>query len=617
MTQIEIWKDLKGYEGIFRISNYKRLYRYSYYDNSKVPEQYWSEQDYVRGRITVTYRNLPYMFDMKKLLKEYFNPDEIIEGTPPEAGVMSLKDEIWKTIKNFEGFQVSNKGRIKRLANETNGVHYSEYIVKTHKVFNSNVVMVTLWSENTGKVERIVALLVAEAFIENPFKYTIVKHLNGILGDNCVENLAWIPNNDKKDIKCLTDGAIYHSVSEVCETFGFNRNEFEAALKSGEAIQKMRFIDIKAEQEKEKEIKDVPIDKMLTPKKSGEVMMKPILNLFNIKEKPEIKNHLFETWKDIPDFKEFQVSNYGRVKRKAGFKDGRIVREELQKLFIPKNSEYMHVSLFSSHGVEEKAVHELVAKLFVRNPYNFKYIGFKDKDKTNLNASNLEWLLSPENSVKVIRCKENGLYWDSIASAAREMNLDYQKLRNAIIKNTSIDNKHFKYDTIRKAVETIDRGVNKMKQEWKEVPGYEGKVYVSNDEKIKTITSRGQGKGKAADGSYLLKMRKRANGDAYAVTTLGTVGVVSFNATQLAKELFGSKSEKVTKQEKVTKPDFQPLPVVEFQEKLKTIVNNWDSYSPSYIKAELLKMAEETPSTKVLAQLRESLNQTFDKFMKV
>ena len=91
-----------------------------------------------------------------------------------------------------------------------------------------------------------------------------------------------------------------------------------------------------------------------------------------------------EIWRDIKGYEGlYQVSNLGRVKNKR--------RNKLLKLQLQKDG-YLRVGLYDKNLKWScKKVHRLVAEAFISNPSNLEYVNHKDEDKSNNDASNLEW----------------------------------------------------------------------------------------------------------------------------------------------------------------------------------------------------------------------------------
>lgn len=90
-------------------------------------------------------------------------------------------EEIWKTIKGFENYKVSNTGKVYSLDKNK--------VMKPYKI-NSGYHIVYL----SGGEERSVYLvhrLVALTFIESPLNKEQVNHIDGNKLNNNVDNLEW------------------------------------------------------------------------------------------------------------------------------------------------------------------------------------------------------------------------------------------------------------------------------------------------------------------------------------------------------------------------------------------------------------------------------------------
>lgn len=108
-------------------------------------------------------------------------------------------EEAWKAIVDHRGYQVSNLGRIKRLARITmrNGypMYWKELIKKPS--LGGNGYLTTTFCEN-GKMSnvKLIHRLIAQAFISNPQGYPDVNHKNSITTDNRIENLEWVSTRE-------------------------------------------------------------------------------------------------------------------------------------------------------------------------------------------------------------------------------------------------------------------------------------------------------------------------------------------------------------------------------------------------------------------------------------
>lgn len=90
--------------------------------------------------------------------------------------------EIWKKIKEFENYEVSNFGNVRN-------VESGEILKATLNTWGYPCV--TLCMKNKRK-NKTVHRLVAEAFIVNPNNFPEVNHKDENKHNNCVDNLEWV-----------------------------------------------------------------------------------------------------------------------------------------------------------------------------------------------------------------------------------------------------------------------------------------------------------------------------------------------------------------------------------------------------------------------------------------
>ena len=111
-----------------------------------------------------------------------------------------------------------------------------------------------------------------------------------------------------------------------------------------------------------------------------------------------------EVWKTIKDFNNYEVSSYGRVRRKylKGYKYRKPVIQ----------NEYSSITFSVGCGFKKFQIHRLVAIEFLENNNNKPCVNHIDGNKSNNNVSNLEWCTHSENekhSYSVLGKKTNGI----------------------------------------------------------------------------------------------------------------------------------------------------------------------------------------------------------------
>lgn len=105
---------------------------------------------------------------------------------------------------------------------------------------------------------------------------------------------------------------------------------------------------------------------------------------------------LFEEFRDIKDYENYEVSNLGRIRNK---KTGRILKLDKTKYG------YFQIVLSKNGTIRRARVHRLVAEAFLPNPNKYPEVNHKDEDKTNNKVDNLEWCTAEYNNSYGTRIK--------------------------------------------------------------------------------------------------------------------------------------------------------------------------------------------------------------------
>lgn len=98
-----------------------------------------------------------------------------------------MKEEIWKDIEGYKGYQVSNLGNVKSLSYKQTKIEKK----LTLSLDKDKYLTVSL-CKNGKKYTKRVNRLVAQVFIPNPNNLSEVNHIDCNKQNNCVNNLEWV-----------------------------------------------------------------------------------------------------------------------------------------------------------------------------------------------------------------------------------------------------------------------------------------------------------------------------------------------------------------------------------------------------------------------------------------
>ena len=124
-------------------------------------------------------------------MEKYYKEHPCIE-------IINIQGEIWKDIEGYEGYQVSNKGRVKSTIARKEGK-----LLKPSA--NKSGYFIVVLRVNGKPKTHYVHRLVAEAFIPNPDNKSEIDHINTDRTDNTVcLNEDGSVNYDKTNLRWVT-----------------------------------------------------------------------------------------------------------------------------------------------------------------------------------------------------------------------------------------------------------------------------------------------------------------------------------------------------------------------------------------------------------------------------
>lgn len=388
----------------------------------------------------------------------------------------NIDKEIWKTIKDFPNYEVSNYGMIRK----DNG----KILDPTKNKCHSGGYKIYLTHQGRSRSRSIQRLVAEEFELDNPDpeKFMIVGHNDGNKSNNHISNLEWVRY----------------------------RNQF-SVKKESIAIKrplKLTFIKHRLPIFNENDFKIINKVKKLIPEKQK------LLNDYETK----IKNETKEIWRSIPDFSNYQASNFGKIRNKT-------TCEILSMNY--RSCLYINVYIKDNNNQKKsKQVHVLIASAFIPNPYQKPVVNHIDGNKHNAKLSNLEWTTFKENSQHAV---ESGLHKTHTKGAPLEIIM------------TDLNDKHLRvFPSIKAAGKAMKLDVRRIQNNLKGVTtntdGYKWLLKHHHDDEINKYPGE------------IWKII--TNFPAYSVSDYGRVKINSKNQIRKPYERFGYKTIALTKNKK-------------------------------------------------------------------
>jgi len=138
-----------------------------------------------------------------------------------------------------------------------------------------------------------------------------------------------------------------------------------------------------------------------------------------------------EIWKEITDFENYEVSNFGNI-RSLIDSHNKIREFPLLRKQQKQKTGYLYIGLSKNNKIYTKLVHRLVAKAFIENSNNKPDINHINGIKTDNRVQNLEWATRTENQIHAYKIGLQKIQYGEKTSQAKlngEQVIQIKKLR--------------------------------------------------------------------------------------------------------------------------------------------------------------------------------------------
>lgn len=282
-----------------------------------------------------------------------------------------LDETLWKDIPEFPAYQAHPEGEIrnkknKRIFNNESKKHKYKYVMLNKK---------SLF------VHRVIAL----TFHPNPLNLPAVNHKDNNKRNNRADNLEWISHSD--NVKQAV--AVGRKVSTPTR-----KSTIRITLRNGVStvypslVEGAKSLDVKRE--------------VLSTCLAGDKIYCGVPGLKNKEDRWLWKIEYVETGSPKVDSVEEKPITIDGFTDFIACSDGRILNKDRKPIGAIPDGHYIRVKGKDT----SKAIHIIIALMFIPNPESKPYVNHKDGNKKNNIVSNLEWVTQKEN---MAHARETGL----------------------------------------------------------------------------------------------------------------------------------------------------------------------------------------------------------------